>query len=34
MPELEWPIGYPLAILTMIVSAVLPVLYFRRKGWL
>jgi magnesium transporter len=34
MPELEWPIGYPLAILAMVVSAVLPVLYFRRKGWL
>jgi magnesium transporter len=34
MPELEWPLGYPLAIGLMIVSAILPVLYFRRKGWL
>ncbi|WP_114376617.1 magnesium transporter CorA family protein [Elioraea thermophila] len=34
MPELEWGIGYPLALVLMIVSAVLPVLYFRRKGWL
>ncbi len=34
MPELEWPLGYPLAILLMIVSAVLPWLYFKRKGWL
>jgi magnesium transporter len=34
MPELEWPIGYPLALSLMVVSAILPVLYFRRKGWL
>jgi magnesium transporter len=34
MPELGWPIGYPLALLAMICSAVLPVMYFRRKGWL
>jgi magnesium transporter len=34
MPELEWRAGYPLAILMMVVSAVLPVIYFRRKGWL
>jgi magnesium transporter len=34
MPELEWSFGYPLAILLMIATAVLPVLYFKRKGWL
>jgi len=34
MPELAWRIGYPLALLLMVVSAVMPVLYFRRKGWL
>jgi magnesium transporter len=34
MPELEWPIGYPLAIVAMIASAIGPVWYFRRKGWL
>jgi magnesium transporter len=34
MPELKWELGYPLAILMMVVSAILPVLYFRRKGWL
>lgn len=34
MPELDWLIGYPLAILAMIVSAIVPFLYFRRKGWL
>jgi magnesium transporter len=34
IPELSWQFGYPLAILIMIVSAVLPFLYFKRKGWL
>lgn len=34
MPELAWGLGYPLALVLMAVSAVLPVLYFRRKGWL
>ncbi len=34
MPELEWGFGYPLALVLMVISAVLPVLYFRRKGWL
>lgn len=34
MPELGWPWGYPLAIILMVISAVLPILYFRRKGWL
>ncbi len=34
MPETHWPLGYPFAIILMIVSAVLPCLYFKRKGWL
>jgi magnesium transporter len=34
MPELAWPIGYPLALLAMLASAIGPVWYFRRKGWL
>jgi magnesium transporter len=34
MPELRWALGYPLAILTMIASAVLPFYLFKRKGWL
>lgn len=34
MPELEWTFGYPLAILLMLLAAVLPFAYFRRKGWL
>jgi len=34
MPELDWYLGYPLAIGLMVLSALLPYLYFRRKGWL
>ena len=34
MPELDWYYGYPLALIIMLLSALLPFLYFRRKGWL
>ena len=34
MPELDWPYGYPLALLLMVCSAVLPFVYFKRRGWL
>ncbi len=34
MPELDWHFGYPMALLLMLVSAVLPYLFFKRKGWL
>ncbi len=34
MPELKWLLGYPWAILLMILSAALPFLYFKKRGWL
>jgi magnesium transporter len=34
MPEIEWLLGYPFALGLMVLSAVLPWLYFKRKGWL
>jgi len=34
MPELGWRFGYPIAIGLMIISAVLPYLFFKRRGWL
>lgn len=34
MPELAWPYGYPLAVLLMVISGILPFWYFKRKGWL
>lgn len=33
MPELGWKWGYPFAWLVIILSAVLPLLWFWRKGW-
>jgi magnesium transporter len=33
-PELEWEYGYPLALLTMVIAAVLPYLFFKNKKWL
>jgi magnesium transporter len=34
MPELDWWFAYPLAIGLMILAAMLPYLYFKRRGWL
>jgi magnesium transporter len=34
MPELGWTFGYPMALALMVISAVIPWLYFKRKGWL
>lgn len=34
MPELNWGLGYPFALALMVISAVLPYYYFKRRGWL
>jgi len=34
MPELEWPHGYFIALVLMVIVAVLPYLFFRWKKWL
>ena len=34
MPELDWYLGYPLAIILMITAAILPYLYFKWRKWL
>jgi len=34
MPELDWFFGYPFALVLMVLAAVLPYIYFKRKGWL
>lgn len=34
MPELASTWGYPLALLGMLIAAILPFVYFKRKGWL
>jgi len=33
IPELHLVFGYPLALLAMLASAVLPFWYFKKKGW-
>lgn len=33
MPELNWKLGYPLAIATMFLSFILPLTYFKIKKW-
>ena len=34
MPELNWMGGYPFAIGLMVVSMLIPLWWFKRKGWL
>jgi magnesium transporter len=34
MPELNSRFGYPMALGLMVLSALLPYLYFKRRGWL
>ncbi|MDI1327996.1 MAG: magnesium transporter CorA family protein [Brevundimonas sp.] len=34
MPELSKPWGYPAALTAMVVSVMLPLAWFKRKGWL
>jgi magnesium transporter len=34
MPELDWGWGYPYGLLLILLSAVLPILWFKRRGWL
>jgi magnesium transporter len=34
LPELKWDYGYVWALILMLLSAVAPLYYFRRRGWL
>jgi len=34
MPELSWSFGYPFAIGLMIVTSLLPIAWFRWRGWM
>jgi magnesium transporter len=33
MPELSLPYGYPMALTLMAISAIVPILWFKRRGW-
>ena len=34
MPELDWRWGYPASLVLILASAVLPILYLKRRGWI
>jgi magnesium transporter len=34
IPELNWRLGYPMAIALIVISALLPLLWFKRRGWM
>ena len=34
MPELNWALGYPVAIGVMVFIALVMVAYFKRRGWI
>jgi magnesium transporter len=34
IPELTWRFGYPFALVMMVLSAVIPYFWFKRKNWL
>jgi magnesium transporter len=34
LPELNWDWGYPFSLSLMLISAITPFWYFRRRGWL
>ncbi|MCY4329586.1 MAG: magnesium/cobalt transporter CorA [Endozoicomonadaceae bacterium] len=34
IPEINWEYGYFFALTLMVLSAVIPYIYFKRKGWL
>ena len=33
MPELGWTLGYPFGLAMIVISAIIPVLWFKRRGW-
>ena len=33
-PELGWRLGYPMALTLMLVTAIGPYLYFKKRGWI
>lgn len=34
LPELHWQYGYAFSLVLMVLSAVTPILYFKKKGWI
>jgi magnesium transporter len=34
MPELGWLLGYPMALGLIVVSAIVPIFWFKKRGWM
>jgi magnesium transporter len=34
MPDLHSPVGYPIALIVIVISGILPYVWFKRRGWL
>jgi magnesium transporter len=34
MPELDWTWGYPYALALLVVSGLVPLLWFKLKDWI
>jgi magnesium transporter len=34
MPELDWVWGYPYGLAVIVLSAILPLLWFKLRGWI
>ncbi len=34
MPELSWPLGYPMALVVIVVSGAIPLIWFKKRGWM
>jgi magnesium transporter len=34
MPELNWTLGYPYALVLVLISALLPLIWFKWKNWI
>jgi magnesium transporter len=33
MPELSWYLGYPLGLVTILLSGLIPLMWFKWRGW-
>ena len=33
MPELDFPFGYPMALGLMLITGIVPIIWFKRRGW-
>jgi magnesium transporter len=33
MPELEWPYGYEWGLALILITALIPAIWFKKRGW-